>query len=67
MDPLACWRRLVDALKAGDLAEVLAAADDLNAWRLRGGFKPDPVPGILWEPFVLAHFARVCSVVLGSA
>lgn len=40
MDPQACLMRALAALNAGDVNEALAALNDYDAWRKRGGFEP---------------------------
>jgi hypothetical protein len=48
MDPDACWARLLDALRAGDVLEMIDAAVDLGAWLNKGGAFPelDPPPTV---------------------
>lgn len=58
MDPVACWERLLDACTAGDMAEAADAALDLDAWKLKGGCLPPPVPFL--SSGRLRAFARVC-------
>jgi hypothetical protein len=40
MDPEATWQRIVDAWKAGEGEELLAAVGDLAKWLRRGGSVP---------------------------
>ena len=44
MDPKACWRRLLDALDAGDETEAAEASGDLAEWTRKGGFTPEGCP-----------------------
>ena len=40
MDPNACLKRFINALKEGDLDETHEAYEDLRNWIRRGGFEP---------------------------
>ncbi len=44
MDPLACWERLVEACRMGEMEEAAQAAMDLRQWQVGGGFMPAGVP-----------------------
>jgi hypothetical protein len=58
MDPTACWRRVCDALRDGDIEEAIEALHDLDDWRERGGFWPaPPCPGP-WMVDDAMHFLR---------
>src|SRR5689334_8416174 len=49
MDPLACWNRLCVACAEGDMAEAADAAEDLDGWRVGGGFRPEAIPADVWR------------------
>ena len=44
MDPKACWNKLVDEVRRGDLEEAVHTADDLAMWLYSRGYRPDGVP-----------------------
>ncbi len=39
MDPIACWKRLCDALYDGEVEEACIAAVDMMDWLRRGGHR----------------------------
>lgn len=62
MDPKACWNRICDHLRSGELQEAFDACDELYQWLHKGGFKPDGVP----FPSKLAAFAFVLQRVIDA-
>lgn len=52
MDPIACWKRLINALADGDVNESIDAAEDLATWVGKGGDVP-PVVQAAYEDLEL--------------
>ncbi len=40
MDPKACLKRALDALRDGNLDECANALEDYRTWRRKGGYEP---------------------------
>ena len=59
MDPETTWRHLADCLRRGDLGGAAEAASALDAFRMRGGDRPDGVPVAAWRVGALRALCRL--------
>ena len=66
MDPLTCYRELVEALQTGALEEATTHAGNLWRWLERGGFCPDEIPPVLRRSGWLRQLASMLSAIADS-
>lgn len=66
MDPNACWKRLTDALRAGDVEEASDAALDLSKWCRKGGELPKAMKAVWpeWDKDQHAETLALSSLLL---